>query len=99
MAYLNGIQQALECKPSVFLEELIVKLKEESDSVKIYWYQHSQCKWISFGYRNNRYFHTVTNICKKKRYIKGLPNGLGYWCTDQQTIKQLAAKFFEDLYT
>lgn len=62
------------------------------------WFQKSRVNWIKFGDRNTRFFHTTTLIRRRKNPIFSLKVD-GQWCYDQDTLKQVAVHYFQQLFT
>lgn len=61
------------------------------------WFQKSREKWVRYGNKNTKFFHTQTVIRRRKNRIVGL-NIEGVWCSDSETLKREANSFFKQLF-
>ena len=52
-----------------------------------------------YGDRNTAYFHKKTLIRHRQNRITAIQNDTGKWIYDVEIIKQLAGRFFSELYT
>ncbi|KAE8676050.1 hypothetical protein F3Y22_tig00111634pilonHSYRG00035 [Hibiscus syriacus] len=75
-------------------EELYLMLNKE----EVYWMQRSQVQWLANGDRNTSYFHARDNGRIKKNYVRGLLDKNGIWKECKQDIKDIAVKYFQDLF-
>lgn len=75
-ARLRGIQRTLERSDILGLLLLEVVLQREYNDVlkqeEMLWYQKSREKWVRFGDRNTRFFHTWTIIRRARNKVQGL---------------------------
>lgn len=86
--YLNHLQDTLWKKYERAL------LHEE-----ILWCQRARHKWIQFGDRNTKFFHTSMLIRKKRNKVEALKDKRDNWVTDKDKLKEMANQFFRDLYS
>ncbi|KAK8617450.1 hypothetical protein V6N13_080366 [Hibiscus sabdariffa] len=102
MARLRGAQKALCTKASRFLmkleSELLLELEKLLDQEELLWRQKSRTDWILLGDRNTRYFHRRA-VCRKQRNrISSLQLLNGEWCSDNDTLRTEAVKYYESLF-
>ncbi|KAK8570774.1 hypothetical protein V6N13_103178 [Hibiscus sabdariffa] len=102
MARLRGVQKALCTKTSRFLtkleSELLLDLEKLLDHDELLWRQKSRTDWILLGDRNTRYFHRRV-VCRKQRNrISSLQLLNGEWCSDNDTLRTKAVKYYESLF-
>lgn len=103
MARIDGIQKALATRFQPGLLNLETKLRNYLEGVlkeeEILWYQKSREKWILFGDKNTRYFHTTTLIQWQRNKIKGLTTNVGEWIWDQSVMERMAIEYFSNLFS
>ncbi|KAH9661422.1 reverse transcriptase domain-containing protein [Citrus sinensis] len=103
LARIGGIQRILETKPNHNLTRLEVKLQKDLEEVltqeELLWLQKSRRDWTLYGDRNTAYFHKKTLTSRRQNRITVIQNDDGQWIHDVEIIKQLAVRFFSDLYT
>jgi hypothetical protein len=100
-ARLKGVHQQLDIYQTsdlIFFERQLqqdynVLLAQE----EMLWYQKSRENWVKYGNRNTKFFHTQSVIRRRRNKISGL-NIEGVWCTDVETLKREASKFFKQLF-
>jgi hypothetical protein len=100
-ARLKGVHQQLDIYQTsdlIFFERQLqqdynVLLAQE----EMLWYQKSRENWVKYGNRNTKFFHTQSVIRRRRNKISGL-NIEGVWCTDAETLKREASKFFKQLF-
>ncbi|KAK8693525.1 hypothetical protein V6N13_071105 [Hibiscus sabdariffa] len=102
MARLRGAQKALCTKASRFLmkleSELLLELEKLLDQEELLWRQKSRTDWILLGDRNTRYFHRRV-VCRKQRNrTSSLQLLNGEWCSDNDTLRTEAVKYYESLF-
>ncbi|XP_058009719.1 uncharacterized protein LOC131183256 [Hevea brasiliensis] len=101
-AQLEQIQRALEHNPRndfyILEEELRLEYERILTEEELYWYQKSCSKWLSYGDRNTRYFHSLSMKRSRRNRINMLKDDSDQWCEDQQSLKNLAVQFFSNLY-
>lgn len=51
------------------------------------------------GHKNTSFFHAIVQAKKARNAVNALHNGDGDWIFDQVEFKELAYKFFENLYS
>ncbi|XP_057426143.1 uncharacterized protein LOC130719539 [Lotus japonicus] len=87
---LQGLQRELEVRESESLLRLEKELQVEYEQIltqeELTWFQKSREKWVKFGDRNTRFFHTQTVVRRKRNKIHGLYVG-DEWCTDSEALK------------
>ncbi|KAF2301983.1 hypothetical protein GH714_031134 [Hevea brasiliensis] len=102
LAQLEQIQRALEHNPRndfyILEEELRLEYERILTEEELYWYQKSCSKWLSYGDRNTRYFHSLSMKRSRRNRINMLKDDSDQWCEDQQSLKNLAVQFFSNLY-
>lgn len=99
---LRGIQRVLEEVDSASLLQLQATLLHEYEAIlfreETIWFQKSREKWIKLGSRNTSFFHTQTVVRRKRNKIHGLHLPSGEWCTDDETLKLEAVRFYQQLF-
>ncbi|KAL8129313.1 hypothetical protein V2J09_018468 [Rumex salicifolius] len=76
-------------------QELEKTLEEE----ELLWFQKARDKWVQFGDRNTRYFHTSTLIRRRRNKVEALMNDEGTWVTDQSELEGMVRGFYNSLYS
>ncbi|XP_024155775.1 uncharacterized protein LOC112163733 [Rosa chinensis] len=103
LARITGIQESLCKKHNPFLlnleEDLIREYEQIRDQEAVYWQQKSRVTWLQNGDRNTKFFHLSTMVRRRRNKIEGLLNQSGELCTDLPTMKNIAAAFFQALFT
>jgi hypothetical protein len=86
---------------SVIQEERMVErqLCELFEREEIMARQRSRVDWLREGDRNTAFFHARATARRRTNKITVLVKDDGTRCTDQEGIKKLAGKFYEDLFT
>lgn len=78
---MESIQRALEHGNSIYLKQVELEVKKELESVlhheELLWRQKAMCDWLSFGYRNTKFFHKRTLQRRKHNRIVALNNDSG----------------------
>jgi hypothetical protein len=73
---LQHVQKMIERVDSIHLNMEEANLQKMYQEVlkqeELLWYQKSREKWVKFGDRNNKFFHTQTIIRRKRNKIQGL---------------------------
>ncbi|KAH9617315.1 hypothetical protein KSS87_016189 [Heliosperma pusillum] len=102
-ARIEGCQKKLSLRQDRGLIKLEAKLRKEFDDVleqeEILWYQKSRMEFIRDGDRNTSYFHVSTLVRRWRNKINSLKDDNGDWCTDPDSLKQIAVEFYKKLYT
>nr|TKS12411.1 hypothetical protein D5086_0000063400 [Populus alba] len=62
------------------------------------WYQKSREKWVRYGDRNTKIFHTPTSTRRKKHCVHGLFLSPGEFCTDDVILQEEALCYFKSLF-
>lgn len=63
------------------------------------WFQKSREKWIAFGDRNTKFFHTSTIIRRRRNRIEMLKSDDGSWISEPQELETLALEYYKRLYS
>lgn len=99
---LEGIQRALQQTENLFLETLEVQLRAELEEVlrdeEILWFQKARTQWLHDGDRNTSYYHTKTNIRRRKNRVKSLKNNDNSWVDSEEEVKAMVNRFFKGLF-
>lgn len=100
-ARIKGVHNQLDRYPYADLISLEKDLQNQYNQVlieeELLWYQKSREKWVKFGNKNTRFFHTQTVIRRRRNMIFWL-NIDGIWCTDEEVLKKEALLFFKNLF-
>lgn len=100
---LNGIQKQTNKEANPFVRRLEAKLLLEYNETliqeEILWFQKSRSRWLVYGDRNTRYFHTSTIVKRRRNKITSLCTEEGNWISDDEALKSLAVNFYSNLYT
>jgi hypothetical protein len=104
LARLGGIQRKLQGGRSnrflVHLEsELQKELAHTLKAEELMWFQRSRARWLVNGDRNTRYYHLKTITRRRQNRIVMLRNLEGDWVEDEETLKQMANDFYQNLFT
>src|ERR1044072_279711 len=82
---------------------LETSLREEYEHIllqeELLWYQKSRERWVRFGDRNTKFFHTQAVIRRKRNKIHGMFIGNGVWCTEAEELAEEAQHFFTNLFS
>lgn len=68
------------------------------DKEEVYWEQRARTNWIRMRDHNTSFFHKATTQRKKRNMVKGLRDENGEWMEDESRLKEIASKFFMDLF-
>lgn len=63
------------------------------------WYQRARHKWLQFGDRNTKFFHTSTLVRGKRNSVEALKDDSGWWVTEKEELKVMTSNFFRNLYS
>jgi hypothetical protein len=100
-ARLKGVHQQLDIYQTSDLILFERQLQQDYNVLlaqeEMLWYQKSRENWVKYGNRNTKFFHTQSVIRRRRNKISGL-NIEGVWCTDVETLKREASKFFKQLF-
>lgn len=81
--------------------QLEKRLQEQYDTMlaleEMMWFQSQEKKWVKFGNKNTKIFHTQTIIHRWRNKVIFLMID-GIWCFDEETLKREAQTFFKDLF-
>ncbi|GLT60154.1 hypothetical protein SLA2020_329350 [Shorea laevis] len=103
LARLYGVQKLLETQPQPSLFALETHLlREYNDTLQqeeLLWFQKSRSKWVQFGDRNTRFFHSTTVIKRRKQRILALKRDDNTWCFEPNELRNLVVNFFKTLYS
>ena len=95
---LQGVQKSLDWRETEDMLRLERSLRKEYEHIllqeELMWYQESRERWVCFGDRNTRFFHTQTIVRRKRNKIHGLFIDNGVWCTEQEELQGEAHDFF-----
>lgn len=76
LARLQGIQVAMQDRPSMRLQLLETSLQTELNAIltqeEVYWRQISRVSWLKEGERNTRFFHLSTLIRRRQNHVTRL---------------------------
>ena len=75
-------------------EELNHALEQEAR----YWAQRSRVSWLKKCDKNTTFFHGIASLRRKNNTIRGLEEESGEWCKDDDGIKDIASRFFRNLF-
>ncbi|KAA3478810.1 Beta-glucosidase 46 [Gossypium australe] len=102
MRSLSNIQKTLDYTDSSFLARQEMEIRDELENVlnheELLWHQKARCDWLHLGDRNTKFFHSRTIKRRKFNRITNLRISNGEWCSNQDTLRSEAVKFFENLY-
>ena len=100
---LQGIQRSMDWRETESMVRLETSLREEYEHIllqeELLWYQKSRERWVRFGDRNTRFFHTQTVIRRKRNKIHGMFVENGVWCTEPEELAEAAQRFFTNLFS
>lgn len=104
---IQRLERKLKTLRSSGLEERVIQeermaerqLCELFEREEIMARQRSRVDWLREGDRNTAFFHARATARRRTNKITVLVEDDGTRCTDQEGIKKLAGKFYEDLFT
>lgn len=100
---LAGVQDALDRRVTEELLKLGLKLRMERKEVllqeKLLWKQKSMNDWLKDGDDNTRFFHTSAIVRRGRNKVESLKNEVGVWVEDKEELKELALKFYKELFS
>ncbi|PRQ26177.1 putative RNA-directed DNA polymerase [Rosa chinensis] len=64
----------------------------------MFWQQKARVKWLQEGDKNSKFFQLTTMVRRRRNKIEGLFDEQGKLCSDAETMRNIAAKYFEDLF-
>lgn len=103
MNRLNEVDNQLVVNISPALEDLKSNLWHELDQVlqqeELLWFQKSRSKWLFFGDRNTRYFHSITTIRHRKNTYDMLQDIEGNWIGEREKIEVMVTNYFQNLFS
>lgn len=77
-------------------------LLEEYDQIlkqdEFKWYQKSRERWVKFGDRNTKFFHTQAVVIRKLNKIHGMFIE-EEWCTESEALKVGAQACFTNMFS
>ncbi|KAL8151271.1 hypothetical protein V2J09_021079 [Rumex salicifolius] len=95
---LQGILKALNRAPNDYLlqlqQDLSTQLEKTLEEEEVLWFQKARDKWLQFGDRNTKFFHTSTIIRRRQNKIEKLKDSSGNWVEDRKDLEEMA--FWED---
>lgn len=92
---LNGIDKANPEWTNTFLNQLQEVLWKDYERILL----QEENKWIQFGDKNTKFFHTSTQVKKKRNKIKALKDDSGNWISEKEVLKTMVTNVFRDLYS
>lgn len=99
---LQGVKRELELWEHESIIRLEKMLRHEYEQIllqeEMMWYQKSRERWVKFGDRNTKFFHTQTIIRRKRNKIHDMFIGDNVWCTEDEALKVEAQIFFTNLF-
>ncbi|XP_056683470.1 uncharacterized protein [Spinacia oleracea] len=102
LARINGIQIALAKNYSTFLVNLEASLIKDLTDIfnkeRQIWAQKTGINWRKFGDYSTKYFHVLAKIKKSRGKVLTLKNDHGDWVTDPDTLKNMAANFYSNMF-
>jgi len=102
LARLVRVQNCLDEQPTDSLAMLEKHLWKEYNMVlqqeELFWYQKSREKWVQYGDRNTKFFHSMTMTRRKRNRIHDLFLQNENWCTEDKILQSEALHYFKDLF-
>lgn len=80
-------------------EELLKEFDVILEQEEMVWFQKSREKWVNFGDRNTKFFHTSTVIRRRRNHIETLRNDEDKWVSDIEELESMAVQYFTRLYS
>lgn len=65
---------------------------------EILWFQKARTQWLRDGDRNTSYYHTKTNIRRRRSRVKSLKNDNNLWVENDEEVKAMVNEFFKGLF-
>ncbi|KAJ1407196.1 Endonuclease/exonuclease/phosphatase superfamily [Sesbania bispinosa] len=87
--------------PGGLEERLSIKdrIKELWKQEEIYWGQCSKVKWLNWGDRNSKFFHSSTIQRRSRNRLSRLRDANGEWVEGHQNISKLVLEHYSGLFT
>ncbi|XP_061357222.1 uncharacterized protein LOC133301586 [Gastrolobium bilobum] len=102
-ARIKGIDERLSRYHDSELEAIQINLWKELNEIymheEILWFQRSRCKWLKFGDRNSKFFHSTTIARRRANIIDSLKDENGNWIGEPDLLVNMIAHYFEKLYS
>lgn len=99
---IEGVERARKRRDSQFLAQTERELWKEYNKLlsqeELSWYHKSRCKWLKWGDKNSRFFHTTASVRKRRNTIESLKNDNGDWISNQEGLKRLAWDYYKELF-
>lgn len=87
---IEGIQRSPQYHDNPCLEELERDLSEELRTVlqqeEVMWFQKARTKWLNDGDRNTSYYHTKTNVRRRRNRVMTLRGVDGQWIEGRDEV-------------
>lgn len=80
-------------------EELLKEFDVILEQEEMVWFQKSREKWVNFGDRNTKFFHTSTVIRRRRNRIETQRNDEDKWVSDTEELESMAVQYFTRLYS
>ena len=102
---IANIQQRLEtCRNRGLLadkEEILELEKELLEAYQLeerFWHEKSRVKWLRWGDRNTKFFHSKVRTRNRANKIWGLEDSNGVRCSKTEEIAAIAEDYFKELF-
>lgn len=103
MKDIKVLQEEIDRNPNEELlwkeEELLREFDVIFEQEDMFWFQKSREKWVVYGDRNSKFFHTSNVIRRRRNRIDTLKNEEGRWISDTQELEGLAVQYYTRLYS
>lgn len=100
---LEVVTNSLTSRPSVHLQRTHSRLWMEYQQVlaqeELLWFQKSRSKWLYDGDRNNKHFHGITAIRRRKNSFDMLQDSEGNWIGDKKQLELMVTNYYRGLFT
>lgn len=100
---LARIQKALDRNSNQFLWDSKRDLQSQLNSITIkeekFWHQKSKNPWLKAEDKNTKFFHLSTIIRRRNKLEGMMLRPEGVWKIGKEDMKEVAVKYFKDLFT
>jgi hypothetical protein len=79
--------------------EVQLQIEELLEQEELYWVQRGRVNWLKYGDQNTAFFHRSASARRKRNFIRQLKNVAGDIVDDQGQLLNMAADYFQHLFT
>ncbi|KAF7814503.1 reverse transcriptase [Senna tora] len=79
-------------------DEILKELKEVWEREEKYWWQRSRIKWLDFGDKNTKFFHSSTIMRRNFNKVLRLKGDNDVWLDEEPVIAAKVKSYFDDIF-